>query len=364
MTAAPRDDAVARLHAGPVVDMVTNLVTEGVPGWADDCLAGGVDLVCQSIDPTWRHSAHVRPYLDVMPDAATAFRTLAWLRAAVARDDRLLLAQDVPADVERARASGRLAVMAHSQTSTQFGMDLDLVHELHAAGLRMTGLAYNLRTPAADGCVEETDAGLSRFGRRLVEECNDAGLVVDGSHAGVRSTLDAIEVSGRPVVFSHNGCRALYDHPRNLTDEQLRACAARGGVVGVVAVPAFLAGTARIPLSVLGDHVLHAVDVAGAEHVGLGLDWFWGFEAYAAHAWPDVDPAAGGGTRRPRDVGDLLWDPQHLPPPGAVLAVDDLPTPARLPALTRHLLDRGLSEAELALVLGGSWLRVLGAWSA
>jgi membrane dipeptidase len=268
------------------------------------------------------------------------------------------MVQDV-ADIDHAREHRRLGVILHSQTSTQFGLDLDLVTELHAAGLRVSGLAYNLRTPAADGCVESTNAGLSRFGHRLVQELNEVGIVVDGSHAGERSTLDAIDRSSRPIVFSHSGCRALHEHPRNITDEQIRRCADRGGVIGIVGVPMFLNGTPSMPLSVLGDHLIHALEVAGPDHVGLGLDYWFGFAAYADQAWPCVDPWADGGRRHWQDVGDLLWDPEHLPPADAPDDIGELPTAAELPTLTRHLLDRGLTEHEVAGLLGANWLRVL-----
>lgn len=340
--------------------MCTNLFTEGVGEAVADYVAGGFGLVSQSIDPPYRLSAHVRSYLDVSPDPMTALRTIAWVRALV-RDSEDLAFVETLADVAQARRDGRLAVMLHSQTSTQFGFDLDLVSELHAAGLRVSGLAYNLRTLAADGCVEESNAGLSRFGRRLVQELNDVGIVVDGSHTGERSSLEAIDCSRTPVVFSHNGCRALHEHPRNLTDEQLRACAARGGVIGIVAIPPFLTGTSRVGLEAVGDHIVHAVEVAGAEHVGLGLDYFFGFEAYAHRAWPQVDPGRGG---RQRDVGELLWDATDLPTDLAgddvPMQVDGLETPRGLPALTEHLRQRGLSPAELRLILGRNWLRVLG----
>jgi membrane dipeptidase len=216
--------------------MVTNLLTEGVLRSIDDFRSGGVHLVCQSIDPPWRLSALARPHLDLTPDPHTALRTIAWVRRLAQDRDDLVFVETV-ADVHRAKAEGRLAVMLHSQNASPFGLDLDYVAELYAGGLRMSSLAYNVRSLAADGCIEGSNAGLSRFGRRVVREMNRVGMIVDGSHVGVRSSLEAMDATEAPFVFSHNGCAAVRPHPRNLTDEQMRRCAETGGVIGILAIP-------------------------------------------------------------------------------------------------------------------------------
>src|SRR3972149_5759748 len=156
---------------------------------------------------------------------------------------------------------GGLRVILPSQNATPFGFALDLVAELYAAGLRMSGLAYNVRSLAADGCIEESNAGLSRFGRRVVAEMNRVGMIVDGSHVGVRSTLEAMDVTEAPFVFSHNGCAAIREHPRNLTDEQLRRCAETGGVIGILAIPMFLNGELAAPFEAFLEHLLHALEI-------------------------------------------------------------------------------------------------------
>ena len=239
------DERVERIHRdGVIVDMVTNLLTEGVVRAIDDFRAGGVHLICQSIDPPWHLSAHARPYLDLTPDPHTALRTVAWVRRLVQEREDLAFVETM-GDVHAAKAAGRLGVTLHSQNATPFGLDLDLVGDLYAAGLRMSGLAYNVRSLAADGCIEESNAGLSRFGRRLVLEMNRVGMIVDGSHVGVRSTLEAMDLAEAPFVFSHNGCGAVHEHPRNLTDEQLRRCAETGGVIGILAIRCSSPASAR-----------------------------------------------------------------------------------------------------------------------
>lgn len=356
-----RDERVERIHRdGVVVDGITNLLTEGVLRAVEDYRAGGVHLICQSIDPPWRLSKLARPYLDLAPDPHTALRTIAWVRALAQGREDLAFVETV-ADVHEAKAAGRLAVTLHSQNASPFGMDLDLVHELHAAGLRMSGLAYNVRSLAADGCKEESNAGLSRFGRRLVAEMQAVGMVVDGAHAGERSTLEAIELAELPFVFSHNGCAAVHPHPRNVTDEQLRSCARTGGLVGIFAIPPFVTDAPVATLQHVLAHLLHAVEVAGPEHVGLGLDYWYGMPPYADLAWPEVDRRADDGSAA---AGELFWDEGDLgpgePPFGGVEGIGH---PAEVPNLTAALLSRGLSEAEVAGIMGGNWMRVFtAAW--
>ena len=353
------DERVERIHRdGVVVDMVTNLLTEGVLRSIEDFRSGGVHLICQSIDPPWRLSALARPHLDLAPDPHTALRTIAWVRRLVQEREDLAFVETVE-DVHVAKSSGRLGVMLHSQNATPFGFDLDLVAELYASGLRMSSLAYNVRSLAADGCIEESNAGLSRFGRRVVREMNRVGMIVDGSHVGVRSTLEAMELAEAPFVFSHNGCAAVREHPRNLTDEQIRRCAETGGVIGILAIPLFLTGDLSAPFETFLEHLLHAIDVVGPEHVGLGLDHWYGMPPYADLVWPAVDGRADDGVS---DLRELFWDEPAIAgenvPEGAV---EGLGTPAGVPLITAALLERGLGETEVAAVMGGNWMRVLGA---
>ena len=230
--------------------------------------------------------------------------------------------------------------------------------ELFAAGLRMSSLAYNVRSLAADGCIEESNAGLSRFGRRVVREMNRVGMIVDGSHVGIRSTLEAMEVTEAPFVFSHNGCAAVREHPRNLTDEQIRRCAETGGVMGILAIPLFLTGELSAPFEAFLDHVFHALEVVGPEHVGLGLDHWYGMPSYADLVWPVVDTRSDDGVS---NLKEPFWDEPAIGDENAPEgAVEGLGTPAGVPLITAALPERGLGEAEVAAIMGGNWMKVLG----
>ena len=336
------------------MDMVTNLLTEGVTEAIGDYLAGGVHVVCQSIDPPWRLSSHARPHQDMAPGPEIALRTMASVRAlTAARDDAAFV--DTFDDLERALAEGRLSILLHSQTSSQFGSDLDLVSETYAAGLRMSALAYNVRSLAADGCVESSNAGLSRWGRHVVSEMNRVGMIVDGSHVGERSTLEAMDRTETPFVFSHSGCRALHEHPRNITDEQIRRCAATGGVVGIYAIPWFLCGSVQAPIETMVEHVRHAVDVAGIDHVGLAPDLFFGFGGYVDRAWPSIEGPDDGVGR----LDDLLWGDDDLPATSEPDRLAGFATAADWPTLTQALLDAGFDEREVRAISGENWVRVM-----
>jgi len=184
--------------------------------------------------------------------------------------DRFMLV-DKAADIGAARQSGKLAVSFNFQGSNGLGGDPAMLEVYHSLGLRQLILSYNSRNAAGDGCHEPADGGLSSYGRRLVAEMNRLGILVDCSHMGVRSSLEAIDVSSEPVVFSHSNARSVWNHERNITDEQIAACAARGGMIGVNGVGLFLGPNDASPDTFVG-HVDHIVQQVGIDHVGLGLD--------------------------------------------------------------------------------------------
>ena len=253
---------------------------------------------------------------DYLPDGARA-RAEALLEAAhdLARrhGDRLLLVRTGD-DLASARDSGRIAGIPGIEGGHAIEQDLGALEAFWERGLRVMTLVWNnhlswIRSCQA-GAGPDVPEGLSEFGRSVVRRMNDLGMVVDLSHAGVRSFYDALETSTHPVMASHSGCHALHDHPRNLNDEQLRALADNDGVVGIVFHPGFLDAGARaeeqrvreseayiravganptdtflrqsavmqreaapMALERLVDHVEHALEVAGPDHVGLGSDF-------------------------------------------------------------------------------------------
>ncbi|QIB66492.1 dipeptidase [Kineobactrum salinum] len=201
-------------------------------------------------------------------------------RAAVAEYDRflakypeLLMKATSAADLDNARREHKIAVYYLFQNSTQFGRDLSRVEEFHNLGVRSAQLTYNYQNWAGAGCKESSGSGLTRFGRELVAEMNRLAMLIDLSHANEATILDAIQASSAPVVISHAACLALHDNIRNISDTVLKALADRDGVVGICQLRPFLThASPDVALPVYFDHIDHAVNVAGIDHVGIGSD--------------------------------------------------------------------------------------------
>jgi membrane dipeptidase len=195
---------------------------------------------------------------------------------------------------------------------------------------------YNLRNAAGSGCLDQVDEGLTAYGRALVREMNTVGMVVDGSHCSVRTGLDLAEATQRPMVYSHSSMRGLWDHPRNVTDEQAKACAATGGVIGVTGVGIFL-GPNDASVDALVRHIDYAVDLVGPGHVGVASDFPFdhGDLNQEMTRNPELFPASY--TR---------WGPIEFMPPEGLLRVE------------AALVARGYPPDAVTAILGGNFRRV------
>ena len=288
----------------------------------------GVDLVSINVG------------MDITPPV-DAFKVLAaFRRGLLARPDRYLIAARV-ADVREAQRTGRLAVTFDLEGTEPLDGELALLEVFHALGVRTVLIAYNLRNRAGGGCHDDPEVGLTRYGRDLVRELNALGIVVDATHCSPRTTFELFELSSAPVVFSHSVPMGVKSHARNVTDAQMRACAATGGVVGVNGLGIFL-GDNDASTEALVRAVDYAVDVVGAEHVGLGLDYVFDRDELNAHLEQhrDVFPADGG-------YGDVSA-PRFV-------------SPLQLPDLTAALLRLGYGDDAVRAILGGNFLRVASA---
>jgi membrane dipeptidase len=281
-------------------------------------------------------------------NAETALRLLgAWHRF-IHDNDRLMLVRSA-ADIHAAKAAGKLGLVFHFQGTDPIEDDLDLVDAWAALGLRVVQLAYNAKNRYADGLEEAIDSGLSNMGRRLVERLNQARLVIDCAHTGLRSSLDAVALSTSPVVCSHGNPKGVFDCKRNTDDELIRAIAARGGVIGVVGFPAFIGRGPRPTLDDFIDHIAYLADLVGAEHVGLGIDYFLGQRGVMS----DEEATAQYETSLKRGK----WRPDTYPPP-PYFYPEGIETPRTMPNLTAGLLRRGFSVEDARNILGANWVRV------
>jgi membrane dipeptidase len=256
--------------------------------------------------------------------------------------DELLLIERA-SDIEKAKSHGKLGIAFHFQNGRPLGRSTTMVELYKRLGVGVIQLCYNYRNNIGDGCLEPVDAGLSRFGRDVVTALNEQRVVLDMSHTGVRTSLEAMERSVRPDVFTHANARGVHDHPRNLTDEQIRAAADKGGVVGLCSFPAFITDTTNRPTV---DHVVahldYIVELVGIEHVSLGTDYFH-----------------DAGYQLNVDLGD--WDPGEYPAPPWHYPLDGGNTVEIAVAMMR----RGYSDDDVRAVLGGNLVRVLGeVWGA
>jgi membrane dipeptidase len=271
-------------------------------------------------------------------DSATTLKTLAAeFRYWDVRSTNYRLVRKAT-DIEEAKRNGQLAIGFHFQGSDPVECDLDLVHLYYQLGIRHMLMAYNQKNAVGDGCHEPKDDGLSRFGHELVKEMNRVGMWVDVAHTGYRTSMDAIAASASPVICSHGNVAALHRHARCYADDQIKAIAASGGVFGLTGLSIFMGDDNNSSTQRFVEQIDYVVQLVGARHVGLGLDYVYdmpGLERFAA-SQPD---------RWPPDGGYLTEDMQQL-------------EHERLVHVTQALLDRGYEDADILGILGGNWVRV------
>jgi membrane dipeptidase len=251
------------------------------------------------------------------------------------------------ADITRAKREGKLGIMLAFQGAGPLGRNVHLIRTFHRLGIRMIALTYNEGNAYASGCTEPSDGGLTSLGIQAVQEMNRIGVIVDLSHVGERSSLEAIEVSEDPVVFSHSNPAALQANPRNLSDSQMRACAAKGGVIGLAVFSAFVGetrGGRRPGLDEYLRHMDYLLDLVGPNHVGVGTDIMvdhtdgvW-WRAVTKRLYPEVTQGMTFETH------NILGFEHQL----------------EFPAVAQVMLDRGYQEETVRKLIGGNWLRVFG----
>ncbi len=270
---------------------------------------------------------------------------LMWRRRVEEHGDQLLLALSA-ADFERAKESARTAVMMNFQDAMMLEGDADNVEALHALGMRSFQLTYNYRNLLGDGCLERTNAGLSDFGVEVVERMNRVGVMVDLSHCGRQTTLDGIELSAKPVAMTHTFCAAIREHPRAKTDEALKACAEKGGVIGICALGYFIGPDpgGETTIEHYADHIEHAVSVAGFEHVALSTD----FPPQGISSWATKEEWYEPRLEYFKPSYEVRWPPW----------IPELDTTDRFRNVARVLEGRGWSEANIERLLGKNWLRL------
>ena len=265
-----------------------------------------------------------------------------WL--ALARENRdVVRLVTTTAEIHEARAAGQVAVLLGFQNTSPFGDDYRLVEVFARLGVRIAQLTYNIQNLVGGSCYEPEDSGLTRFGTTVVAEMNRVGMLVDLSHVGERTSLDAVHASAQPVAVTHANPSWFHDSPRNKSDHLLEAVAKRGGVVGCCLYPNTLAGGAAAGLEEFCRMVVRLIGTLGPDHVAIGSD--------CTRGW---GPEFVGWLRNGR------WQPPG--PPERAPQWPEWPAwfsgPEHFPVLTDGLRAAGLEDGDLAAVLGGNWLRL------
>ena len=245
-------------------------------------------------------------------------------------------------DIDKSRKKGKLAIFYLFQNSTQFGRDLDLVDMFYRLGVRSTQITYNYQNWAGAGCKERTGAGLTNFGLELVEKMNEAGMLIDLSHANMQTMADAVDASKVPVIVSHTACEAVYKNARNTTDKNMRLVAKKGGVIGICQIRPFVTNIRKGAFEHYLNHIEHAIKVAGIDHVSIGSD--------RDHRVIEMSDEYIAELKR--EEGDN-FDASHWP-----LFMDELNGPRRMEVIWDGLKKRGLSERKLEKVMGQNNYRI------
>jgi membrane dipeptidase len=283
--------------------------------------AAGVDVVCMNV------GFDAAPATDAVL-LLSEFRS--WLRA---HPEKLTLIERVE-DIDRSRREGKLGVCFNLEGGCALFGNTNMVSLYYDLGVRWMLFAYNRNNTLAGGCQDD-DGGLTEFGRAVLEEMERVGMVVCCSHIGRRSAMEILERATRPVIFSHSNPRAIWDHPRNIDDDAIRACAKIGGVIGINGIGIFL-GENDIRTELIVRHIGYVANLVGAEHVGIGLDYCYDQEE--VHEFVRAHPAT--------------YPPEKYP--SGLLSME----PERFPEIAEQLLKTGFSEDDVRNILGGNHLRV------
>ena len=237
----------------------------------------------------------------------------------LARDSRYIAQARTPEDIEANRKAGKKSILFAIENGLALNHDIRNVEHFARRGVTYITLCHNGDNDLCDAASRTTNThgGVSQFGAEVIKEMNRLGILVDLSHGGEKSFYDALEISKTPIVCSHSSCRALCDHQRNLTDDQMRALARKGGVAHITLYPGFLRKDGEATILDALEHLKHAISIMGIEHVGLGTDF-------------DGD----GGVPGLADSSELI-------------------------NFTRHLLRRSYSDEEITMIWGGNWLRLM-----
>jgi membrane dipeptidase len=307
------------------------------PRLVADARASGMNAVNQTIGYV---AGEGDPFEDTVREIAT------WeSRFAVEQAD--LLKVLTAADILRAKRENRIGVILGFQNAAMVGNDASRIDIFADLGVRVIQLTYNPANQIGDGSMAPQNRGITPFGREVIARLNQKKVMVDLSHSGEQTCLEAARLSSQPVSINHTGCRALVDMPRNKTDEELRLVASRGGFVGIYFMP-FLNPTSVATAGDVVAHIDHAVNVCGEDHVGIGTDGgTTGIDDMATYRATMREEVA---ARHAAGIGAAGENPDTLP------FVEELSGPSQFRTLIGLLGRKGYSSARIEKIMGLNFL--------
>ena len=257
----------------------------------------------------------------------------------------ILLQVEKYEDIYEAKKRGKVGIILGFQNASPLDDNLDLLRIYKRLGVKIIQLTYMMQNLLGNGCLERRDEGLSSFGIDVVKEMNGLGILIDLSHVGPRTTMEAIEASAKPVVFSHANCREVYEHPRNKSTEEFKILAENGGVAAPNAFPSFVSESNPTIEDFLA-HLDCLVDLMGIDHVGIGLDFITG-QPQEFFMTPSGELGLGG--KFPPGITPPTW-PWIFPK--GIQGVSDLPN------IVEGMLKRGYTEKDIKKVMGENFLKL------
>ena len=273
---------------------------------------------------------------DVMSWQETLTTLAAYRKWVCNNSDRFKLVDNTH-DIDQAKAEKKLALSFDIEGMNALNDNINMISLYHRLGVRQMLFAYNLNNTAAGGC-HDRDCGLTEFGRQVVREMNNVGMIVDCSHAAYTTTMDIMAESNKPVVFSHSNPCAVWEHQRNIKDDQIKACSETGGVIGINGMGIFL-GDNDSSNQALIRHICYIADLVGCEHIGFGFDYS-----------PKVDI----------DIGVILRSRPDYWPRGQQYDTKNIQhaSPQQFPELISKLFKAGFNHSDIRGMLGENFRRV------
>ena len=286
-------------------------------------------------------------------DFAVTVADIAHAEELMEKRSDLFLKVRTHADFDRARKEQKLGVIYSFESAAMLEDKIGRIELFRQLGVRVMQLTYNRRTPFGVGCLDGEDEGLTELGRKAIAKMNELGVAVDLSHSNTKTTAEGIDASTKPPLITHAGCRAVFMHPRNKEDRELRALADKGGVVGIYMLPYLTASPKQPMLDDYLQHLEHALKVCGEDHIGVGSD---------VSFFPVGDRDL---ERMKRDSEKRKADGVAAPGEDRPTYIPDLNTPRKMELIADALLKRGYKSAAVEKILGNNFKRVFGEiWTA